>query len=67
MDGQKIACIVCGGEITVLINDGVGKCVNCGVVYPLDSLEVLTRQEGEPITSQDVANVVVEDLSLIHI
>lgn len=61
MDGQKIACIVCGGEITVLINDGVGKCVNCGVVYPLDSLEVLTRQEGEPITSQDVANVVVED------
>lgn len=60
MDGQKITCIVCGGEITALINDGVGKCANCGIVYPLDSLEALARQESELITSKDVANVVTE-------
>lgn len=36
MNSQKIACVVCGGEVTVTIDEKVGRCSNFEIVCLLN-------------------------------
>lgn len=40
----KVSCAICGGDISISVAEGMGKCTGCGVVYEFDALSTMSKQ-----------------------